>query len=66
MQNLIGYVVSSRREDLCLEMFILEGREVSTAQHWRGLWEKLFVGLSEGKMLFIFPGVLQKATWNIQ
>lgn len=31
-----------------------------------GLWEKLFASLSEGKMLFIFPGVLQKATWKVQ
>lgn len=38
------------------------------AQHniFRGLWEKQFGGLSEGKMLFIFPGVLQKATWKVQ
>lgn len=56
--------------------FLQEGRSVfgnarfgaRGAQHniFRGLWEKLFGGLSEGKMLFIFPGVLQKATWKVQ
>lgn len=31
-----------------------------------GLWEKLFASLSEGKMMFIFPGVPQKATWKVE
>jgi len=48
-----------------LEMLISEG-----TQHDGGGWGGGIVGTtvcqSKGKMLFILPGVLQKATWKVQ
>lgn len=65
-QILIGLVVSSRKEDLCLRLLIWgqegKGGGADTGHILGVLWEKVFANLSKGKMLLIFPSVLQKVT----
>lgn len=64
-QILIGLVVSSRKEDLRLRLLIwAEEVEGGGADTWHSilgvLWGKAFVSPSKGKMLLVFPSVLQK------